>query len=62
MEIFLLLLRLALAGLFGVAGIAKIFDPEVSTTALAGFGVPPRPVRTVAALLRVVELGGGGTP
>ncbi|MBK7393577.1 MAG: redoxin domain-containing protein [Chloracidobacterium sp.] len=61
MEIFLLLLRLALAGLFGVAGIAKIFDPEGSKKAFTDFGVPAPLVRPVAFLLPVFELAVAGT-
>ncbi len=56
MEIFLLLLRLALAALFGVAGIAKIFDPEGSKKAFTDFGVPASLVRPAAFLLPLVEL------
>ena len=37
MEVFLLVLRLALAGVFGVAGIAKLFDPAGSEKAFADF-------------------------
>jgi thiol-disulfide isomerase/thioredoxin/uncharacterized membrane protein YphA (DoxX/SURF4 family) len=61
MEIFLLLLRLALAALFGVAGIAKIFDPEGSKKAFTDFGVPTSLVRPAAFLLPVFELAVAGT-
>jgi len=40
MEVFLLVLRLALAAIFGVAGIAKLFDPAGSEKAFGDFGVP----------------------
>jgi methylamine dehydrogenase accessory protein MauD len=40
MEIILLLARLVLAGIFGVAGVAKLADREGSRQALTGFGVP----------------------
>ncbi|MBP7416773.1 MAG: redoxin domain-containing protein [Pyrinomonadaceae bacterium] len=61
MEIFLLLLRLGLAGVFGVAGIAKIFDPEGSKKAFTDFGVPAPLVRPFAFLLPVFELAVAGT-
>ena len=60
MEIFLLLLRLALAALFGVAGIAKIFDPDGSKKAFTDFGVPTSLVRPAAFLLPVFELAVAG--
>jgi uncharacterized membrane protein YphA (DoxX/SURF4 family) len=40
MEILLLVARLLLAGVFGVAGIAKAADLEGSRRASAGFGIP----------------------
>ncbi|MEQ1922996.1 MAG: MauE/DoxX family redox-associated membrane protein, partial [Pyrinomonadaceae bacterium] len=60
MEIFLLLLRLGLAGVFGVAGIAKIFDPDGSRKALTDFGVPASLVRPAAFLLPLFELAVAG--
>ena len=47
MEIFLLLIRLVLAGVFGVAGIAKLFDPDGTIKAAVDFGVPPSLARHV---------------
>ena len=61
MEIFLLLLRLGLAAVFGVAGIAKIFDPDGAKKAFADFGVPAPLVRPVAFLLPLFELAIAGT-
>jgi len=61
MEIFLLLLRLALAAVFGIAGIAKIFDPQGAKKAFADFGVPASLVRPVAFLLPLFELAVAGT-
>lgn len=61
MEIFLLLLRLGLAAVFGVAGIAKIFDPEGSKKAFTDFGVPTSLVGPVAFLLPLLELAVAGT-
>src|SRR5262245_30467847 len=40
MEIFLLIARLLLAGVFGVAGVAKATDKAGSRKAMIGFGVP----------------------
>lgn len=40
MEIVLLVARIVLAVIFGVAGIAKLADPAGSRKALTGFGVP----------------------
>jgi uncharacterized membrane protein YphA (DoxX/SURF4 family) len=56
MDIFLLILRLALAGVFGTAGIAKLFDPVGSAKAAADFGVPAPLTRAVAYLLPAAEL------
>jgi uncharacterized membrane protein YphA (DoxX/SURF4 family) len=56
MELFLLILRLALAAVFGTAGIAKLFDPAGSAKAAADFGVPPLFTRTVAYMLPAAEL------
>lgn len=40
MEIILLVARIVLAAVFGVAGVAKLADPAGSRKALTGFGVP----------------------
>ena len=56
MDLFLLILRLALAAVFGTAGIAKLFDPAGSAKAAADFGVPAPLTRTVAYMLPVAEL------
>lgn len=56
MDLFLLILRLALAAVFGTAGIAKLFDPAGSAKAAADFGVPLSLTRAVAYLLPAVEL------
>ena len=56
MDLFLLILRLALAAVFGVAGIAKLFDPAGSQKAAADFGVPPQLTKAVAYLLPAAEL------
>ena len=56
MDIFLLILRLALAAVFGTAGIAKLFDPVGSAKAAADFGVPAPLTRAVSYLLPAAEL------
>lgn len=52
--------RLALAAVFGAAGIAKLFDRQGSRQALADFGVPERLARRAALLLPALELGVAG--
>ena len=56
MDLFLLILRLALAAVFGIAGIAKLFDPAGSQKAAADFGVPSSLTSAVAYLLPAAEL------
>ena len=56
MEIFLLILRLSLAAVFGVAGIAKLFDPAGSEKAFGEFGVPKPLIRPLVYLLPMTEL------
>jgi peroxiredoxin len=56
MEWLLLGARLALAGVLGVAGVAKLTDPGGTRSALAGFGVPATLTRPGAWCLPLVEL------
>lgn len=56
MDIFLLLLRLALAGVFGVAGIAKALDPEGSKKAFVDFGAPLPLAKVLVYILPAIEL------
>ncbi len=56
MEIALLIVRLGLAGVFGVAGIAKLLDADGSRKALRDFGVPEPLIAPAAVLLPIVEL------
>lgn len=56
MDVFLLILRLSLAGVFGVAGLAKLFDRAGSVKALNDFGVPAPLAKPLVSLLPVVEL------
>jgi peroxiredoxin len=52
----LLIARLLLAAVFGVAGVAKLLDQAGSRKSLAGFGVPAVVTPAAALLLPVVEL------
>jgi len=52
----LLGIRVALAGVFAVAGVAKLADSAGSRRTLAEFGVPVRAVTTAAILLPLFEL------
>jgi peroxiredoxin/uncharacterized membrane protein YphA (DoxX/SURF4 family) len=56
MEILLLVLRLTLAAVFGVAGIAKLFDPAGSERAFSDFGLPKGLARPMTTLLPAIEL------
>jgi thiol-disulfide isomerase/thioredoxin len=56
MEVILLACRLILAGIFGVAGVAKLADIEGSRNALEGFGVPTALIGVLSILLPLAEL------
>ncbi|MEW6131039.1 MAG: redoxin domain-containing protein [Acidobacteriota bacterium] len=56
MDIILLLIRLALAVVFGVAGVSKLADLTASRKAVAGFGVPERLANSVGWMLPVAEI------
>jgi thiol-disulfide isomerase/thioredoxin len=56
MAISLLLARLALAAVFGVAGVAKLLDRAGTAQALTDFGIPSRLTTRLAVGLPVVEL------
>lgn len=56
MEIVLLLIRLLLAGVFGVAGLAKAMDRKGSEKALRDFGMPASLVPAVAVFLPLAEI------
>ena len=56
MELFLLAARLLLAGVFGVAGIAKVADVEGSRRAIAGFGIPEKLAGPLGLGLPVAEI------
>ncbi len=56
MEIALLIVRIVLALVFGVAGIAKAVDPEGSRRAIIGFGVPEKLAAPLSWSLPVAEI------
>lgn len=56
MEIILLLIRLFLAAVFGVAGVAKLLDPKGSEKAVRDFGVPENLSKQVAYALPIAEI------
>jgi peroxiredoxin/uncharacterized membrane protein YphA (DoxX/SURF4 family) len=56
MEIVLLLARLILTVVFGVAGVAKLADREGSRQAMIGFGVPESLATPLGRLLPIVEI------
>jgi thiol-disulfide isomerase/thioredoxin len=56
MEAFLLIARLILSIVFGVAGIAKIFDRAGSGKAIVGFGLPENWAKPLAVLLPLAEI------
>ena len=56
MNVILLLARLILAVVFGIAGIAKLADPAGSRKSITGFGVPESLATPLAWLLPLAEL------
>ncbi len=56
MDFFLIIIRIALAAVFGVAGVAKFFDPDGTKKALADFGVPEGAVKACAIILPLAEV------
>jgi thiol-disulfide isomerase/thioredoxin len=56
MNVILLIARLVLAGVFGVAGAAKLADPVGSRNSMSDFGVPGVLARPLGFLLPVAEL------
>jgi len=56
MESALLLIRLLFAGVFGVAGLAKLFDREGSRRSGRDFGVPERLAGVFSVLLPIAEI------
>lgn len=56
MENLLLVARILLAGIFGVAGIAKLYDLSGSKKAVKDFGVPEVLARPLGVVLPIVEI------
>ena len=56
MEVLLLILRLVLAGIFGLAGVAKFLDLEGSEKAFKEFGVPAAIAKPSSIALSVFEI------
>lgn len=60
MEVLLLILRLSLASVFGIAGIAKLFDPAGSEKAFGDFGLPKFIAKPMVVILPAFELAIAG--
>jgi len=60
MHVTLLVIRLLLAAVFGVAGVAKLADLAGSRAAVEGFGVPARAAGVLGAMLPLAELCAAG--
>jgi thiol-disulfide isomerase/thioredoxin/uncharacterized membrane protein YphA (DoxX/SURF4 family) len=56
MDLLLLVIRLFLAAVFGISGVAKLFDRPGTEKAVRDFGVPDEIASPVAAALPIVEL------
>jgi peroxiredoxin/uncharacterized membrane protein YphA (DoxX/SURF4 family) len=56
MEILLLVARVVLALVFGIAGVAKAADPEGSRRAMVGFGIPQKLATVFGSSLALVEI------
>ncbi|HQY67353.1 MAG TPA: redoxin domain-containing protein [Pyrinomonadaceae bacterium] len=56
MEIILLTVRLVLSAVFGIAGVAKLVDPEGSRKAMLGFGLPTFAAGPAAIFLPILEI------
>src|SRR5512144_2153538 len=56
MDLMLLTARLLLAGIFAIAGVAKLADWPASRYAIVGFGVPSRLSTPLGVLLPLAEI------
>jgi peroxiredoxin/uncharacterized membrane protein YphA (DoxX/SURF4 family) len=56
MHLITVLLRIALSGVFGVAGVTKLIDPRGTRDAVKNFGAPEPLVPAVSLALPIVEL------
>ena len=56
MSLLIVLIRLALSVVFGVAGVTKILDQEGTREAVINFGSPKSVAPTIAVALPLLEL------
>src|SRR5258705_5376502 len=56
MHLITVLFRIALSGVFGVAGVTKLIDPRGTRDAVKNFGAPEPLVPAVSLALPIVEL------
>ena len=56
MHLITVFLRIALGGVFGVAGVTKLIDPPGTRDAVKNFGAPEPLVPAVSLVLPIVEL------
>src|SRR6478752_733023 len=56
MELILLVLRLFLAGILGLAGVGKLLDPAGGEKAMKEFGVPSSLAKSASVALSVGEI------
>ncbi|HXY71745.1 MAG TPA: MauE/DoxX family redox-associated membrane protein [Actinomycetota bacterium] len=56
MDAAVLVARLVLAAVLGVAGVAKLLHPKVSRASMASFGIPPALVGAAAAVIPLAEV------
>jgi uncharacterized membrane protein YphA (DoxX/SURF4 family) len=60
MDVMVLIARVLLAGVFGIAGLAKLADRASAQQAIQDFGVFPKWARPFGLLLPLVELAIAG--
>ena len=56
MHLITVLLRIALSGVFGIAGVTKLIDPRGTREAVKNFGAPEPLVRAISLALPILEL------
>src|SRR6185295_20194086 len=60
MHLITVLLRIALSGVFGVAGVTKLIDPRGTREAVKHFGAPEPLVPVISLALPILELAVAG--